>query len=324
MLGWAKRLVAPAAAGAMLATAAPALASERADLEVGFTTQAPGTSAGARIVIDYKNPDDPSAKPPALTAGQIDLPAGTVLDNDAVPKCHASDADIRGRGRNACPAETLVATGQLVAITGFGPPADPVDGEVVAFNGEREIIEVVLARGTDQALGFDRIALSGSRLTPHPPATPGGPPDGRTAIKRIELDIAPRPAGARPYVTTPERCPADRLWRSSATFGFADGGTTTVAATAPCRPAGEPGLALRVDPVTVRAGRRAVLRIRVKSPSASCIRGAAVRLGRARATTDSRGRAVLRKYLSDARTVTVRVSKPGCGRATARVTVTRR
>jgi hypothetical protein len=48
-----------------------------------------------------------------------------------------------------------------------------------------------------------------------------------------------------------------------------------------------------------------------------------VRLGRARATTDAAGRAVLRKFLSRQRTVTVRASKPGCGAARARVTVRR-
>ncbi|HEX8647819.1 MAG TPA: hypothetical protein VF715_13040 [Thermoleophilaceae bacterium] len=322
MLDLARYLVVLAGVGSALAcAAAPALGDARAELELGFTTEAPGAPAGVRIVIDYKNPDDPAAKPPALTGARIDLPAGTRIDNDAVPKCRASDAEIRSRGRDACPPETLVGTGRLVAITGFGPPADPVDGEVVAFNGEREIVEVVLVRGTDQAAGFDRIGIEGSRLTPHPPATPGGPPDGRTAIKRIELDLAAPSAGARPYVTTPPACPADRLWRSSASFTFGDGGATTVGAAAPCRPAAEPGLALRVAPATVRRGRRAALRVRVTSPGATCVRGAAIRLGRARATTDSRGRAVLRKFLSGARTVTVRASKPGCGRASAKVRV---
>ena len=312
-----------AAGAAVTLAAAPAQASDRAGLEVGFTTHAPATPSGARIVIDYRNPSDPEGKPPPLTAAEIDLPAGTRIDNDAVPKCRATDAEIRALGRRACPAATLVGTGRLVAITGFGPPADPFDGEVVAFNGDREIVEVVLVRGSDQAAGFDRIAVDGSRLTPHPPATPGGPPDGRTAIKRIELDLATPAGAARPYVTTPPACPADGLWRSSARFAFGDGGTTAVAATAPCRAAAAPALAVRVSPVAVRGGRRATFRVRVTSPVAACASGATVRLGRARARTDGRGRAVLRKFLSREGRVTVRASKPGCGTARATVTVRR-
>jgi hypothetical protein len=71
----------------------------------------------------------------------------------------------------------------------------------------------------------------------------------------------------------------------------------------------------------VRAGRRATFRVRLTSTAPGCAAGATVRLGRARATTDAAGRAVLRKYLTDARTVTLRASKPGCGRAAARVLV---
>ena len=319
-----RTLTATAVATAALAWAPGAVgADERVDAEIAFTSQEPGSSTGLRLVAEYKNPSDPNAKPPPLAGAHFDLPPGTRIDNDAVPKCRATDGEIYARGRGACPAETLIGTGRLVALTGAGPPADPFDGEALFFNGDGEIIEIVLVRGTDRAAGFDRIKISGSRLTAHPPSLPGGPPDGRTAIKRVELDAPARLPGARPYLTTPATCPADRLWRASASFSFDDGGSTTVQDTLPCvaAPVAAHGLTLRVTPSRVRGERRSTFRIRVGSRTPGCAARATVRLGRARATTDASGRAVLRKHLSSVRSVTVRASKRGCGRATARVSV---
>ena len=308
---------AAALAVAALAAASPAAADERAELDVGFTTAEPGAATGLTIVAEYKNPSDPDGKPPALVGAAFDLPPGTRVDTGALPQCRATDADIRARGRNACPPETKVAEGRLVAIT--GTPVDPFDGEAVFFNGDGEIIEIVLARGTDQSPGFDRITVDGSTLTAHPPATPGGPPDGRTAIRRVEMNAPARVVNGRPYVTTPPDCPGS--WRAAGRFKFGDGGETTVFDALPCNPGTRPALAVRVAPVTVSAGRRARLRVRVTSSAPGCAAGATVRLGRARATTDAGGRALLRKKLSRPAVVTVRASKPGCGRATARVTV---
>jgi hypothetical protein len=275
------------------------------------------------IAVEYKNPSDPAAKPPPLTAAQFVLPPGTELHNAAVPRCRATDEEIRARGRNACPQETLVATGRLIAITGAGAPADPFDGEALFFNGEGEIVEIVLVRGSDQAAGFDRIKIDGSKLTAHPPALPGGPPDGRTSVKRVEMSV-PAPVGGAPaYVTTPPACPPDGLWRSSGSFGFGDGGSTTVPDTAACDPPRAPTLTVRLSPSSVRAG-RAEVRVQVSSSVPGCASGATVRLGRVLTRTDAGGRAVLRKHLSQPRTVTVRAAKRGCGRGVASLVVRRR
>jgi hypothetical protein len=308
-----------AAAIAALAVAAPVSANERAELEVGFTTARPGASTGLTLAVEYKNPSDPSAKPPPLASAAFELPSGTRIDNAALPQCTATDAEIHARGRNACPPETKIGEGRLVAHT--GTPIDPFDGEGVFFNGAGEIIEIVVVRGTDEAAGFDRIGIEGSTLRAHPPALPGGPPDGRTSIKRVELTAPARVEGGRVYVTTPPDCPADGLWRAAGRFSFDDGGSTTVFDSLSCERPAAPRLKLRVSPRTVAAGGRATLRVRVSSATPGCAAGASVRLGRARATTDSAGRAVLRKKLSKPAAVTVRVAKPGCGRATARVTV---
>ena len=160
---------------------------------------------------------------------------GIRIDGGAVPSCSATDAEFRAMGRDACPVASRVGTGRLVAITGFGAPVDPVEGDVTVFNGGDELTEVVFAKGTNTVLGMDRLEVRGNRLVAHPPATPGGPPDGRTSIRSIDLELpARRGSRGRPFVRAPGACPADGSWRSTARYRFADGGSTTLTSETPC------------------------------------------------------------------------------------------
>ena len=237
----------------------------------------------------------PARKPPPVTAASFDLPPGIRIDGAAVPRCDASDEQLRARGRDACPAGSSVGTGTLVAITGFGPPADPVEADVEVFNGPDQLVEVVFAKDTNTVLGMDRVDVRGNRLIAHPPATPGGPPDGRTSIRRIDLDLpARRGAGGRAFVTTPAVCPGDGRWRSRAHYGFADGGRTTLTSQSPCTTAGRGkrrrAAALSVTPRRVRAFERVRFRFRARG---ACGRRAIVRLARRKIRTSRRGRASL-------------------------------
>lgn len=208
--------------------------TDRGGYDLNLSTQRPASSTGLTFHILYKHPEDPEAKPPPITGAVFTLPAGMRLDNGALPKCTASDQDFRAQGRQACPAETKVGEGTLTAMTGF-PGADPVTTDVVAFNGDGEVIEVVFFEGTNTVAGMDRLTIEGRRLVAHPPATPGGPPDGRTAVREITLQFPARVgAGGRPYVTTPRKCRRGR-WISTAAYEFADGGKTTVSSRMPCK-----------------------------------------------------------------------------------------
>ena len=219
-----------------LAGGAPVSAGETArggfDLEV--FTQRPSAPTGLRFHVVYKNPQDPEGKPPAVTAAVFRLPAGLRIHNRAVPRCTATDEDFRAQGREACPPASRVGSGTLVAMTGF-PGVDPLVADIVAFNGARELVEVVFFKDTNVVAGLDRLTIKRGKLVAHPPATPGGPPDGRTAVHEVRLRIPRRfgPAG-RPYVTTPRACWTGR-WRSRADYAFADGGTTTVRDRTPCK-----------------------------------------------------------------------------------------
>lgn len=241
-----------AALAALTAAPAAARADVEADFEVAFTTQAPGSPTGMRLALEYI-PSDPNAKPPAIEGGAFRLPAGTAIDDLARPRCHASDAAVYALGRRACPPETQVGVGRLVAITGFGPPFDPFDAESHQYNAPGQVLAMIVVRGTDRAVAFDRLTIDGSSLTAHPPAVPGGPPDGRTAIKRVEMNVPAPAAGTRPYLTTPPACPPDGLWRASADFDFADGTSSSTPVTVPCEPR---PLRARTPPAGVEAGLR--------------------------------------------------------------------
>lgn len=216
------------------AALAPGGSTRRGDWELDVVTKRAGAPTGLRIQVGYKNPADPNAKPPAVTGAVFHLPPGLRIANRALPRCAATDEEIRASGREACPPGTRVGSGTLVAMTGF-PGADPLVADIVAFNGVGEIVEVVFFKDTDVVAGMDRLTIAPGRLTAHPPATPGGPPDGRTVVREVRLRIPRRIGpGGKPYVTTPRRCTTGR-WRSRADYEFADGGRTVVRDSTPCR-----------------------------------------------------------------------------------------
>jgi hypothetical protein len=221
-----------AAATAMAwAGGAAATTGKRADFALGFSTKSRGARAALTLHVVYKAAGDPDAKPSPIRKVVIRAPSGTRFNTGAVAACKASDEDLQAQGSGACPPESTIGAGKLTADTGFGPPVDPVAGDLTLFNSGTAIIEVVTAPGTDRVLGIDRLKISGSTLTGHPPTTPGGPPDGETAVRQIDFTVEKRTG----YVTTPRTCPRSRRWVSRGTFGFADGAEETVTTKAACK-----------------------------------------------------------------------------------------
>jgi hypothetical protein len=320
-----------AALGVTLVAAIPALAAttgtdSRAELRVALATTNPGQASGLDMHVLYKHPDDPRAKPPPLTKASFALPAGTLIDNGARPRCTATDDEFQLLGRGACPAESQVGTGTLAVMEGL--PSDPSTFDTTFFNGDGEIVELVSAPGTNVTAGLDRLKIGGSTLTANPPSLPGGPPDGRTAVREINAKFDAGPAGARPYIVSPRSCPDSGAWTSRGSFEFADGGASTVDSTTPCTapaPArGPAALSLTVAPRTVRAGAQVRFNVTVHSVSARCRRGVTVRLGLSHAVTGDDGRAVLRATLRRPGTARVRASNPDCSPAAATVRVLRK
>ena len=226
-----------AIAGSVLALGAVATAlagqTDKGRFHLGIAAKQPDAATALRFRILYGNPEDRATKPTPVTGAVFYLPPGLRIDTAAVPQCDAEEAEIRALGRGACPAGSQVGEGRLIARTGF-PGADRVRTDVVVFNGAGELIEIVFVEGTNTVAGFDRITIDGNVLTAHPPETPGGPPDGRTAVQKIFLELPERiGSGGVPYVTTPPVCRRGS-WRSSAAYEFADGSETTVPSRTRC------------------------------------------------------------------------------------------
>ena len=281
--------------------AANATTGRRADFDLRFPTASPAAQAALVLHVVYKAADDPNAKPSPIRKVVVAAAPGTRFDTGAVAKCTATDDELMAEGRGACPPDSRIGAGKLTADTGFGPPVDPVAGDLTLFNSGTAIIEVVTAPGTDRAVGIDRLRIDGSTLTGAPPTTPGGPPDGETAVRQIDFTIE-RATG---FVTTPPSCPHSGEWITRGTFGFADGAEGTVTSASACH---RVTARLSLAPTRVRLGRLTRFTARVVGAPTGCTRGSIVRIGGRRAKTGADGRA----------TLTVTAHRVGAHRATAK------
>jgi hypothetical protein len=306
----------------MLALGAEPSLAQQSDFGVAFAPARPATTATFTLHIVYRDPADPDGKPSPIRHIAIAAPAGTVFGVGTVPACEATNQQIQLQGPAACPPDSQIGAGTLTAITGFGPPIDPFATKVTIFNDGHGWVEVVQDRQSGATLAIDRFVIHGRMLTANPPATPGGPPDGQTAVRTIDFTF---PA-SRAFVTTPPKCPDGRTWRSTAAFTFADGSTQNVQSSTPCHSGsdGGPGLPrmrLSATPRRVETGWSRI-RFLVGSSATRCRRGATVHFARHAARTGADGRASVRVHLTDPGTYRASVTKPGCRRGSATVTVT--
>lgn len=307
-------------------------AGPRAELRAGFGQTHAGAPTAMTVHILYRAPNDPDAKPSPIRGAEIATPPGTRFDATAPERCQATDAELMAFGRAACPAGSRVGGGKLVAVTGFGAPFDPFFTDVTLFNTGAGVIELVQQQGTDQTLAIDRATVRGNVYTSHPPRTPGGPPDGETAVRSVDFSFdAPAP-GARAFITTPSSCPADGQWRATGRFAF-DGDVDVATSSTPCAPTdppsrsthhspGPPQPRLQVAPRRVRRGRSRRFRLRVLGVPGGCRRGALVRLGDQRGRTSASGRAALRTVLNRPGPHVAVASKRGCPTVRATILVT--
>jgi hypothetical protein len=222
-------VVAAVAAG----TAPSAQAGARADYKQMFTTSVPGASTGTDTQILYENPADPNAKPIPVRREVFTFPAGTTYDESVVPDCTASDAELMLFGRSACPADSWMGGGQgdtsMTGFPGVGETALDVDGWDDAG------VMVLLGGSHDLGIRFvTRARRVGQVVTVDVPRTPGGPPDGESALRRVHNVFAARSLGGRAYIRTPRKCPRSGAWTFRAQFTFADGVVEKDVSRMPC------------------------------------------------------------------------------------------
>jgi hypothetical protein len=237
-----RRWIAAGVALASLAVGvAPVAASEKRD-----SSTESGQLVDFSLLLTSASPSSPTGlalhaaalgegKPSPLRSAVYQLPAGTRFDTGTLTECNASDVEFQLLGTNACPSDSLLTVGSFSAISGFGPPLDPFIGDVHVFDGSSQLIEVITFKDSSISPAIDRLTISDSTLTAHPPRAPGGPPDGEMAVKSIDYEIPPLSRGTRSLITTPPRCPAGGRWTSTGTFGFADGSVETDVSTMRCK-----------------------------------------------------------------------------------------
>ena len=312
-------------------TGAQASTYGRTGFSVSLTTGQPGASTGFAEHILYQDEHDPNAKPKTFHKIVVELPQGMRLDTGVVPNCNASDSDLMTQGAAACPAGSKVGGGVVTVVTGFGPPIDPSATDVTTFQGPPDqLIDLITLPGTGRPLAVDRIHLNGRTLSDEPAPVPGGPPDGRAAVRKVDLALQPRSvadgATRRAYITTAADCPASGAWAFRITVFYDDGLTDTAVAMARCSTttarAPGPSIRLAVSPRTSAAGTRARFRFHVTSTAPACIRGVVIRFARTRAHTNRHGYVTILRQVRRPGLYRALATKRGCASADVHVRIT--
>src|SRR4051794_12326391 len=218
-----------------VAVAAPsASAGPRVDFKQIFTTQVPGRSTCSDVRLLYKNPNDPKGKPIRVRREEFTFPAGTTYDQTVVPDCTASDAEILLFGMSACPAASHIGRSQgATSMSGFGAGEDPID---LDFWDDAGVLVLWGRSHQFPAIGaVSRGHQKGQTMTVDVPSSPGGPPDGESAVRRVHNVFPARSAGRRAWVRTPRKCPKRGRWTFRAKFTFADGAIESDVSRTPCR-----------------------------------------------------------------------------------------
>jgi hypothetical protein len=262
----ARRLWLPVLAAFLAGGVSQALAHEgtRQIAASPFEERRPATSTGVRLAIDYVNPDDPNAKPPAVQKVVIAYAPGTTIDTSVPEQCDASNGELTAQGPAACPPASIVGGGEIDLDTGIPGPGRIAQNDVTLINNRDELILLLESRSEPRSRVVARAVVQGGTITSEVAPVPGGPPDGFTAIKRVRLTADARSAGQgagrRNYVTTPASCPAGGAWTNTVTFTYRDGVTQTARSSSPCVPAGG-GSCRRASSVGFRLKRRDLGRV---------------------------------------------------------------
>lgn len=193
-----------------------------------FTERTPGSSTGLDLRIDYLNPADPAAKPPAVRVVALTVARGSRIDTTAVPACAATDAELMLFGPSVC-ADSAVGSGELILDTGLPQPARFLDNEIALLNAPGELIFLFRQKLLGARLAT-HAPISGRTITSRAPALPGTPPDG-AAVDTVSETLE----GSAAYITTPRRCPRRRFWVNKWVFTYDDGATQTVRSHSACR-----------------------------------------------------------------------------------------
>lgn len=215
--------------------AASALAGQASRQSADYTLieERPGHGTAERFLVDYRNPEDPAGKPPAVRRVVTVLPRGARYDPSVPASCTASDAELIAQGSAACPPGSTIGGGVVTVDTGLPGPARIVTADVEFFNNaedpDGEFIYLNTVRGTDARTVIRADLTTRKRIT-NADMLPGTPPDGG-AIDTVDVtisEVSRRVDGERrSYLTTPPRCRSRGFWLTRVSFTYGDGVTQT-------------------------------------------------------------------------------------------------
>jgi hypothetical protein len=211
-------------------TAGVALASPQFASTLAFTysSKVPGSPSGFDSLATFSDPGEPSGKPKELIKIKVGFHPGTRIDTTALPRCRASDRDVRLFGLRACPASTRLGIVHAVGVISTGLHFNPV-GHL--FNARRAIIVVVTV--DDRYITSFRDDLTRDTLTVNFRIPPG------ISLVRFEPHIPrhflKRQGKRRAYLRTPPSCPATGAWTTTVVFFYRDGSNQELTAATPCR-----------------------------------------------------------------------------------------
>ena len=217
--------VALACGAAGVALASPQFAST---LTFTYSSAIPNTPSGFDSLATFSDPGEPGGKPKELVRIKVGFHPGTRIDTAALPRCRASDTNVRILGLRACPASTRLGIVHAEGVISTGLRFNPV-GHL--FNARRAIIVVATVDG--RYVTSFRDDLTRDKLTVNFRIPRG---ISFTSFKpHIPRHFRKRAGKRRAYMRTPPSCPASGTWTTNVTFIYRDGSTQDHAVATPCR-----------------------------------------------------------------------------------------
>jgi hypothetical protein len=228
-----------AAVGVVLAIvggvdAAAAAASERLVAELKLTSHRPNQPTGATLHLVW--PKDENGKPKTQKVGVFRPPAGTRINEAAIPACTATDAELRAQGGAACPDGSALGPGRVTFVSGIGSPLDPVTLDNDWYHAPGQLIGLFHPPGSSMPIiAVNRVDIQGSAFVARPALPPGYPPGSKTAPKQSDQEIYGMSTTGGAFLTTPPRCPRSGRWVSHAKMIFEDGSVERATSVTRCK-----------------------------------------------------------------------------------------
>lgn len=228
--------------GAPAGACAGTVSGPHETVKLAATTTRPDASSGFVYAARYHAANHPHGDPPPLRRLVFDLPRGSRIDTTIVPRCTATDAELKLAGEGACPVSARIGAGAAtIKAMGLGTSTY----KTVIYNAPNDMMELV--KSGDSVIAVAHTHIHGTRLDgPVPTCISGGnPPDGCPFDQitllannlRVRAISVGHGRGRRRYGTTPRTCPRrTRRWRARIAVHYADGAVDRLVTRGRCKP----------------------------------------------------------------------------------------